>query len=166
MTAPILPPARLTNYDASGNRWSFDRTVRVTPQYDRDVLARQPWANPRLRPFRYEIYDLFAEGRFRHTRTLTEARVEVADILANRRHHLQWQAWEVFGDGWRRFSLDGMIEVRVGRSQDANHSGLWGVAILGCGPVRAWLSNIKHHDARMAYMTAHAEHLAYLETLR
>lgn len=164
MTATI-PPAKITNYDASGHRWSFDRTVRLTPQYDRDVLARQPWTNPRLRPFRWEICDVFTQ-QTSHAKTLAEARAEVAAILVRSRRRLAWQAWEVFGDAWRRFSLDGMIEVRVGRSQNANHNGLYGVAILGCGPVRSWLSDIKHPDARMAYMTAHAEHLAHLETLR
>lgn len=164
MTA-TLPPAKLTNYDVSGNRWSFDRTVRVTPQYDRDALARQPWTNPRLRPFRYEVYDLFGCG-MTYVKTLAEAREAVAEALYNNRHHLEWQAWETFGDGWRRFSMDNLIEIRVGRSEDANHSGLWGVGILGCGPNRAWLSDIRHPEARRAYMTAHAEYLAHLETLR
>jgi len=168
VTTATVPPAKITNYDASGHRWSFDRTVRITPQYGDNTLARMPWTNPRLRPVRWEIYDLLSlEGENRYyTKTLTEARAEVAAILVRNRHHLEWQAWEPFGDAWRRFSLDGMIEVRVGKSQDANHNGLYGVAILGCGPVRAWLSDIKHPEARMAYMTAHAEHLAHLETLR
>ena len=164
MTA-TLPPAKLTNYDASGNRWSFDRTVRVTPHYDRDLLARQPWTNPRLRPFKYEIRDVF-DTRSRYAKTLAEARAEVAAILVRNRHHLAWQAWETFGDGWRRFSADNLIEVRVGRSEDANHSGMWGVGIWGCGPSRAWLSDIRHPEARRAYMTAHAEYLHHLETLR
>lgn len=163
MTATPLPPARLTNYDASGYRWSFDRTVRVTPQYHQDRLTRQPWLH-RVKPVGYGVHDLFADERTEHT-TLAQAREAVASILANR-PRLEWQAWEDFGDAWRRFSLDGMVEVRVGRSQDANHNGLWGVAVLGCGPARTWLSNIRNHEARMAYMTAHAEYLAHLETLR
>lgn len=149
-------PAKLINYDASGNRWSFDRTVRVTPQYD------MPWLNPRLRPFRYEVYDLFDSSHV-YVKTLAEARAEVARILAEQRHPLVWQDWEDWGDGWRRFTLDGMIEVRVGRSENVDHTGLWGVGILGCGPVRAWLSNIRHPEARRAYVVAHAEHLRHLE---
>jgi hypothetical protein len=155
--------ARLTNYDAHGDRWSADRTVRVTPQYDKDVLARMPWTNPRLRPFRYEIVDVFDQGNVRYAKTLTEARAEVARILTEDRHPLAWQDWEQWGGGWRRYSLDGMVELRVGRSEDANHSGLWGVGILGCGPVRSWLSHIRHPEARRAFLTAAAENLHHRE---
>jgi len=156
--------AKLTNYDASGNRWSADRTIRVIPQYDRDVLARQPWTNPRLRPWRYEINDTLT-GEFRYAMNLNQARIEVAAILRNR-PTVEWQEWETFGDGWRCFTRDGMVEVRVGRSQDANHSGLYGVAILGCGPVRSWLSDIRHPQARRDSLIARANALIAREVAR
>jgi hypothetical protein len=165
VTTPTITPATLTNYDASGCRWSADRTVRVIPQYDRDVLARQPWANPRLKPWRYEIHDILSK-QTAYELTLAAARLKVAEMLAWRGHHLDWQDWEIFGDGWRRFTTDRRIEIRAGRGQDANHNGLWGVAIIGCGPDRGWLTNIRHPEARRAHLTAYAEHLAHLETLR
>ena len=166
MTAtPTITPASLTNYDASGCRWSSDRTIRVIPQYDRDVLARQPWTQPRLKPWRYEIHDALSK-QTAYELTLAAARLKVAEMLAQRGHHLEWQEWETFGDAWRCFTRDGMIEVRVGKTQDVDQRGLFGVGILGCGPVRSWLSDVKHPDARKAHTIAYAEHLAHLETLR
>jgi hypothetical protein len=156
-----LPP--LTNYDASGHRWSADRTIRVTPEYGRGVLSRVPRKGG-ARPTRYEIHDTLT-GAVRYGQTTEHARVQVAGLLAARQR-LEWQEWETFGDAWRCFTLDGMIEVRVGKTQDVNHSGLYGVGILGCGPARSWLSNIKHPDARRASTRAVAEHLHHQEQER
>lgn len=160
MTAALAP---LTNYDANGHRWSTDRTIRVTPEYGRGVLARAP-RQAGARPTRYEVCDTLS-GAVRYGQTLEHARIQVAGLLAARKP-LEWQEWETFGDAWRCFTRDGMVEVRVGKSQDANHRGLFGVGILGVGPVRSWLSNIKYSEARRASTRAVAEHLYHQEQAR
>lgn len=154
---------KLTNYDASGYRWSTDRTIRITPEYGRDVLSRTPWTT-KARPRRYEVHDILS-GEVRYAETITSARTGGAEMLAAR-PHLQWQEWETFGDAWRCFTVDGMVEVRVGKTQDVNHRGLFGVGILGCGPVRTWLSNIIFLPHRQANVISHAEHLYHLEQNR
>lgn len=154
---------RLTNYDASGCRWSADRTIRVTPEYGRSVLSREPRKGG-ARPTRYEIHDTIT-GEVRYGQTVGHVHGQMLGLLTAR-PRLEWQEWETFGDAWRCFTRDGMVEVRVGKTQDVNHRGLYGVGILGCGPARSWLSDIKHPEARRANTRAVAEHLYHQEQAR
>lgn len=152
---------RLTNYDMSGNRWTQDRTIRITPQY-------RPGAHQdyRDKAIAYQVFDTL-EQHHERVRNLRAAIAVAASILAAR-PRLDWSDWTIRTDGPSGAALTrvcqadgplGPVEAWVGISHMPMAAyGMWAVGYRMGDRTAEWLTDIRHPPHRMAHVRAIAEH--------
>ncbi len=147
--------AKLTNYDAHGNRWSLDGTVRLTPQYARGALPGQ-----RRRAVGWIVFDTLGQ-RGVEVPTLEVAARHVMAYQARRPVYM-WRPWErvegrlVATAEHRGFTLTAFMVTVALRDVGGMHLVGYTIAEGGEEKHHEWLTDVKHPERRKAYVLAHA----------